>query len=212
MPLALVIISAVGISLLVPLTLMAIPAVGIVAGLLPLTVLVIPTVGMARMLVPLTVLAIPAVSIAVGLLPLTVLVIPAIGIATRLLPLRVLTIPAGSIATRLGRGESLTIRLRGKRTIRSGLGAQRAQSHKQAHRENNAPPSLWAHVIILLKIILHSGFVNLEGRPREKVNEFFPLLKILGWHSDRHTPHWQNKLPGGRRKINTFASLLRFFL
>jgi hypothetical protein len=45
------------------------------------------------------------------------------------------------MATRRGRGESLTIPLRGKGTIRSGLSAQRAQNHKQTQRENNAPPS-----------------------------------------------------------------------
>jgi hypothetical protein len=73
--------------------------------------------------------------------------------------------------------ESLTIHLR-RPAIRSGLGAQGAQRHKQTHRENNAPPSFRSHLIILLKKILHSGFVcNLEGRPCEKVNEFFRIFK-----------------------------------
>jgi hypothetical protein len=153
--LALLIISVVGISVLVPLMLLTILSIGI------------------PMLLPLTVLAIPTTGIAAGLLPLTVLGVPTIGITTGLLPLTRLTIPAVSIAARLGPVESLMIRLRGKRTIRSGLGAQWAQSHKQTHCQNNAPPFSRAHVIILLMKILHSGFVNLEGRPGKKVNEFF---------------------------------------
>ncbi|MGA9753938.1 MAG: hypothetical protein WBV23_02210 [Desulfobaccales bacterium] len=188
MPLALVIILAVGISLLVPLALVIIPSVGIpslvplapmiitsilIPALVPLALMIIPSIGIP-LLVPLPVAAIPAVGIAPGLLPLTVLAIPTIGIATRRLPLMRL---AENIATRLGRGESLAIRLRRKGTIRSGLGAQRAQGHKQTHRENHAPPSLRAHIIFLLKIILHSGFINLDGRPPEKVNEFSPIFK-----------------------------------
>jgi hypothetical protein len=176
-PLALMAIPAIGIPVLVPLALMAIPAVGIPV-LAPLALVIIPTIAIAAGLVPLTVLAIPTIRIAARLLPLTLMAIPAVGIAAGLLPLMRLTIPAVSKGTRLGPVESLTMRLRGKRTIRSGLGAQGAQRHKQTHRENNAPPSFWSHLIVLLKKILDSGFVcNLEGRPREKVNEFFRIFK-----------------------------------
>ena len=142
--LPLVIIPPRGIPVLVPLTVVTIPAVGIAVGLVPLTIMAIPAVGMAVGLMPLTVMTIPAVSMATRLIPLTVLAIPAVGMATRLLIVMRLPVPnvsLGSMATRLGRGESLTIPLRGKGTIRSGLGAQRAQNHKQTQRENNAPPS-----------------------------------------------------------------------
>jgi len=63
-----------------------------------------------------------------------------------------------SMATRLGPVESLTIRLRGKGTVRPRLGAQRAQNHKQTQCENDVTPSSWSHLIILLELILHSGF------------------------------------------------------
>jgi len=176
LPLMLVIIPPIGIPMLLPRTLMAIPAVSIAMRLLPLTVLAIPTIGMATRLLPLMRLPIPGVSMATRLLPLTVLAIPTIGMATRLLPLMRLPIPGVSMATRLGRGESLTIRLRGQRTIRPGLGAQRAQSHKQAQRENNAPPSFWSHLIILLKLILHSGFVSILKAARVKTLMIFQFF------------------------------------
>jgi hypothetical protein len=71
--------------------------------------------------------------------------------AARLLHVVRLPIPGVGVATMLGWVESLTMRLRGNRTIRPGrLGAQRAQSHKQAQCENNAPPSFWSHLLILL--------------------------------------------------------------
>ena len=69
--------------------------------------------------------------------------------AARLLHVVRLPIPGVGRGTMLGRVESLTMRLGGTRTIRPGLGAQRAQSHKQAHCENNAPPSFWFHLLIL---------------------------------------------------------------
>lgn len=175
LPLTLMTIPAIGIPVLVPLTPMIIPAVGIARVLLPLTLMLIPSVGIATRLLPLTVLAIPAIGIAAGLLPLAVLAIPTRGIATRLLPLMRLTIPAVCLGTRLWLGDSLTIWLLGKRTIRSGLGAQGAQSHKQTHRENNGPPSFWSHLIILLQKNFGSGFVcNLDGRP---LNESFRIFK-----------------------------------
>ena len=167
LPLALVAIPAVGIAVglmpralrtipavviavgLMPLTLMTIPAIVIAAGLVPLTVLAIPTIGMAAWLLPLMRLPIPGVSMASRLVPLMVLAI-AIGMAAWLLELMRLPIHDVSMATLLGRSESLTIRLRGKRTIRPGLGAQRAQSHKQTQCKNNGPPSFWSHLIILL--------------------------------------------------------------
>ncbi len=103
--------------------------------------------------------------------PLAVLAIPTIGVTIRLLPLPVLAVRAIGVGVGPGLGKSLTIRLQGKRPIRSSLGAQGAQRHKQTHRENNAPPSFSSHLIILLKINRHSGFVNLECRPSEEVNE-----------------------------------------
>jgi hypothetical protein len=128
---------AVGLPVLVTLTLMAIPAVGVGPGLLPPMLLTIHTLGVAA-----------------GLLPLTMLAIPPIGMAPGLLPMMRLAIPAHSIAMGLGPGECLTLRLRGKRPIRrpirSGLGAQRTKGHEQTRGENNAPPSSWVHVIILL--------------------------------------------------------------
>jgi hypothetical protein len=147
----LMIIPAMGIAVLVPLTLMAIPAVMMATRLMPLTVLAIPAIGIAGVMLPMMRLPIPAISIATRLMPLTVLAIPAMGQATGLLPLVRLTIPAISMGTRLRRGESLTIRLRGKRAIRSGLGAQGAQHDKQTHRQNNTPPSFRSHLSILLQ-------------------------------------------------------------
>jgi hypothetical protein len=167
-PRALITIPAVGIAAgLIPLTVLAIPTIGLAPGLLPpmrlpipavimgtpllpLTIMAIPTIGMATHLLPLMRLSIPAVIMGTPLLPLTVLAIPTIGMATHLLPLMRLPIPAVSRATPLGRGESRTIWLPAKGTIRSGLGAQRAQSHKQTQGENDAPPDSWSHFIILL--------------------------------------------------------------
>ena len=140
--LPLVIIPPIGIPVLVPLAaLRTIPAVGIVMRLIPLTVMPIPAVSIATRLLIVMRRPIPAVGMALRLMPLTVLAIPAVGMARRPLIVMRLPVPDVGMATRLGRGESLTIPLRGKRTIRSGLGAQRAQSHKQTQRENNAPPS-----------------------------------------------------------------------
>jgi hypothetical protein len=94
----------------------------------------------------------------------------------------------GNMAAGLGRGKSRTMRLPGKRAIRSGLGAHRHQSHKQTHRENNAPPSFRSHFIILLKKILRSGFAgNSEGRPREKVSQIFKNYSLMS----RRTLEWQ---------------------
>ena len=176
-PLALVIIPSIGIPVLVPLAaLMTIPAVGIALGLMPLTLMAIPAVGIAVRLIPLTVLAMPAICIATWLLP-PMRTIPGVSMGPRL-GRGEMTIHLRGKGTRLGPGESLTIRLRGKRTIRSGLSAQGAQGHKQTQRENNAPPSFWFHLIILRKKILHSGFVcNLESRPCEKVNDVSVFFK-----------------------------------
>ena len=116
LPRALVLIAAVGIPVAVPLAAMFIPSVGIPV-LVPLAVLAIPAVGIAPGLLPLTVLGIPTMCIAPRLHALMRL---AENIATRRLDLTRLV---ENIAPGLGRGESLTIRLRGKRTIRSGLGA-----------------------------------------------------------------------------------------
>jgi hypothetical protein len=165
---------------LLPLTVLVIPPVSITIRRLPLMALAIPTIGLATVLLPLMRLPIPAVSMALRLMPLTVLAMPTIGLATRLLPMvRRLPIPVVSLDTMLLRGASSTIRLRGKRTIRPGLGAQRAQSHKQAQHGNNAPPSLWSHLIILLKLILHSGFVSILKAARAKPLMIFQqFLKI----------------------------------
>ena len=165
---------------LLPLAVLVIPAIGMAAGLLPLPLMAIPAIVIALRLMPLTLMAIPAIGMAAGLLPLPVLAMPTIGMATRLLPPMRLTRHAGYMATRLGRGESRTMRLPGKRAIRSGLGAHRDQSHKQTHRKNNAPPSFWSHVIILLKKILRSGFAgNSEGRPCEKVSPIFKNYSLM---------------------------------
>lgn len=166
LPLMLGIIAPVGIPLLLT-RMLAIPAVSIATRLLPLAVLVIPTIGIAARLLPLPLMAIPAIVIALRLMPLTLMAIPPEGTAAWLLPLTVLAMPAIGLAAwllpamrlarhpvdmgpRLGRGESRTMRLPGKRAIRSGLGAHRDQRHKQTHRENNAPPSFRSHFIILL--------------------------------------------------------------
>ncbi len=162
---------------LLPLPVLAIPTIGVAIGLLVLPVLAVPAIGVAIRLLPLTILAIPAIGVTIGLLVLPVLAVPAIGVAIRLLPLTWLTIPPISLGTRLEWGKSLAIWLRGKPTERSSLGAQGAQRHKQSHRENNAPPSFGPHLIILLKINLQSRFVNLEGRPREKVKELLRIFK-----------------------------------
>jgi len=162
LPLILAIIPPIGIPMLDPLTLIAIPAVGIAPGLVPLTVLAIPTIGIAPGLVPPMRLTIPAVRLDPPLLPLTIMAIPTIGLAAHLLPLIRLPIPAVSMGPRLVRVESLTIRLPGKGTIRSGLGAQGAQSHKQTQRENNAPPSSWSHFIILLYLVFIPNLFQLK--------------------------------------------------
>jgi hypothetical protein len=83
---------------------------------------------------------------ATGLLHVLRLPIPGVNVAARLLHVMRLPIPGVGRGTMLRRVESLTMRLGGTRTIMPGrLGAQRAQSHKQAHCENNAPPSFWFH-------------------------------------------------------------------
>jgi hypothetical protein len=169
---------------LLPLAVLVIPAVGMAAGLLPLALMAIPAIVIAAIpavvialrLMPLTLMAVPTEGLAVGLLPLTVLAMPAIGLAARLLPAMRLTRHPVNMGPRLGRGESRTMRLPGKGAIRSGLGAHWDQSHKQARRENNAPPSFRSHFIILLNKILRSGFaVNSECRPREKVSAIFKI-------------------------------------
>jgi len=154
----------------------------------------IPAVGIAVRLIPLAVLAMPAIGLATWLLP-PMRTIPGISMGSRLVPPLRLTIPAVRMGTCLGRGvmaihlrgngtwlrpgESLTIRLRGKRTIRSGLSAQGAQGHKQTQRKNNAPPSFRFHLIILLKLILHSGFVSIQDAARvKKLMIFQYFLKI----------------------------------
>ena len=129
---------------MLPLALTAIPAGGIAAGLLPLTLITIPAIGIP-MLVQLALTAIPAVGMAGRLMPLTVIAMPTIGLAPRLLPAMRLT-----KSPRLGPIESLPVHLPAKAAIRSGLGAQGAQRHKQTHRENKAPPSFWSHLFILL--------------------------------------------------------------
>ena len=48
------------------------------------------------------------------MLPLTLMIILSVGIAAGLLSLTRVTIPAVGLGTRLGRGESLTIHLRGR--------------------------------------------------------------------------------------------------
>ena len=151
LPRTLMAIPAVSIAVLrLPRTVLVIPPVSIAIRRLPLMVLAIPTIGLATVLLPLMRLPVPAVSMALRLIPLTILAVPTIGLAARLLVVMRLPIPGVSLAASLGWGESLTMRLRGNRTIRPGLGAQRAQSHKQAQRENNGPPSFWFHSSILL--------------------------------------------------------------
>ena len=79
------IISPIGIPMLLPLTLMAIPAVSMAVRLLPRTVLVIPPVSIAIRRLPLMVLAIPTIGLATVLLPLMRLPVPAVSMASRLI-------------------------------------------------------------------------------------------------------------------------------
>jgi hypothetical protein len=130
LPRTLMTIPAVGMTLVLRArTLMAIPAMGRATRLAPLAVLGIPAIGLTRMPGMMR-LPIPGVSMAAGLMARALMAIPTLGRATMLLPLMRLPVEGINRTARLGRSESLTMRLRGNRPVRPGLGAQRAQSHK----------------------------------------------------------------------------------
>jgi hypothetical protein len=165
MPLTILAVPTIGVAIgLLPL-MGAIPAVGMMIRLMPPMVLALPTRGMSTVLLPLVripavvrlmprmVLALPTKGMPAGLLPLVRLTIPAIGKGMVLGLVEILAIHLRGKGPRLGPVKSLTIRLRDKMTIRFGLGAQGAKRHKQAHYENNAPPSFQSHFPFLLEKI-----------------------------------------------------------